>query len=84
MSDAREMSLERLAHMVDAADAIAAYVLRGRAAFEADPAVQDATLFRIVVMDRLVRHSVVDKSGKVIDDHFRPMYKPRVDDVPKE
>lgn len=50
MSDAREMSLERLAHMVEAADAIAAYVARGRAVFEADPAVQDAILFRIVVM----------------------------------
>jgi RHS repeat-associated protein len=27
--------------------------------------------------DRLVRHTVVDKSGKVIDDHYRPMFKPR-------
>jgi hypothetical protein len=27
--------------------------------------------------DRLVRHTVVDKSGRVIDDHYRPMFKPR-------
>lgn len=26
--------------------------------------------------DRLVRHTVVDRAGKVIDDHFRPMFKP--------
>ena len=27
--------------------------------------------------DRLVRHTVVDRNGRVIDDHFRPMYKSR-------
>jgi len=32
--------------------------------------------------DRLVRHTVVDKSGNVIDDHFRPMFKPRDVDRP--
>jgi len=26
--------------------------------------------------ERLVRHTVLDKTGKVIDDHFRPMLKP--------
>lgn len=50
MSDAREITLERLEHMVEAADAVAAYVARGRAAFDTDPAVRDAILFRIVVI----------------------------------
>ena len=50
MSDAREISIERLAHMVEAADAIASYVARGREVFEADSAVRDAILFRIVVI----------------------------------
>lgn len=26
--------------------------------------------------DRLVRHTVVDRAGKVIDDHLRPIFKP--------
>jgi hypothetical protein len=30
--------------MVDAADAISGYVVRGRAAFDADPAIRDAIL----------------------------------------
>ena len=50
MSDARAIARERLQHMVDAADAIAEYVARGRQAFETDPAVEDAILFRIVVI----------------------------------
>jgi hypothetical protein len=32
--------------------------------------------------ERLVRHTVLDKAGKVIDDHYRPMYKPRDVDKP--
>ena len=50
MSDARAIALERIQHMVEAADAIAGYVARGRAAFDADAAVRDAILFRIVVI----------------------------------
>jgi uncharacterized protein with HEPN domain len=36
--------------MVTAADAIAGYVARGRAAFDSDPAVRDAILYQIVVL----------------------------------
>ena len=32
--------------------------------------------------DRVVRHTVRDKSGKVIDDHYRPIFKPRDVDRP--
>lgn len=42
MSDARGISRERLAHMLEAADAIASYVARGREKFDADPAVRKA------------------------------------------
>lgn len=38
MSDERAIALERMQHMVEAADAIAAYVARGRDAFDADQA----------------------------------------------
>jgi uncharacterized protein with HEPN domain len=41
---------ERLRHMAEAADAIAGYVARGRAAFDADAAVRDAILYQLVVL----------------------------------
>jgi uncharacterized protein with HEPN domain len=50
MSDARAIALERMQHMLDAADAIASYVARGRDVFDGDAAVRDAMLFRIVVI----------------------------------
>ena len=50
MSEAREIVLERMQHMVEAADAIAEYVTRGRRVYDSDPAVRDAILFRIVVI----------------------------------
>ena len=46
----RDAAHERLRHMAEAADAIAAYARRGRAAFDDDPAVQDAILYQIVVL----------------------------------
>ncbi len=50
MSDERAIALERMAHMVEAADAIADYIARGRSVYEADAALRDAILFRIVVI----------------------------------
>jgi uncharacterized protein with HEPN domain len=50
MSDARAIALERMQHMVEAADSIAAYVARGRQEYSRDEAVRDAILFRIVVI----------------------------------
>jgi uncharacterized protein with HEPN domain len=50
MSDERAMAIERMLHMLEAADAIAQYVARGRAVYDADAAVRDAILFRIVVI----------------------------------
>lgn len=50
MSDERAIALERMQHMVEAADAIAEYVARGREVFDADQAVRDAILFRIIVI----------------------------------
>lgn len=43
-------AVERLAHMLAAADAVAGYVARGRAAFDTDPAVMDAVLYQLVVL----------------------------------
>ncbi len=34
--------------------------------------------------DRVVRHTVRDKAGNVIDDHYRPIYKPRDVDRSKQ
>lgn len=36
--------------MVESADVVAEYVGRGRAAYDSDPAVRDAILYRIVVL----------------------------------
>jgi RHS repeat-associated protein len=33
--------------------------------------------------DRLVRHTVLDKSGRIVEDHYRPMFKPRDVDRPE-
>jgi hypothetical protein len=35
------------------------------------------TIMENAAGDRVVRHTVRDKAGKVIDDHFRPVYKAR-------
>ena len=44
--------------MVAAADAIASYAARGRAAFEADPALRDAILYQIVVLGEAAKASL--------------------------
>jgi hypothetical protein len=31
--------------------------------------------------ETMVRHRLTDSSGRVLEDHFRPMYKPRVGEV---
>ena len=50
MSEERAIAIERMQHMVEAADAIAEYVARGRGTFNADSAVRDAILFRVIVI----------------------------------
>lgn len=50
MSKGREAALERMRHMLAAAEAIGRYVERGRAAFDSDPALQDAIVYQIVVV----------------------------------
>ena len=41
--------------MAAAADAIAAYAARGRAAFDADPAIGDAILYQVIVLGEAVK-----------------------------
>jgi len=50
VSDGRAAAITRLRHMVEASDAIAGYVDRGRDAFESDAAIRDAVLYQIVVL----------------------------------
>lgn len=49
--------------MAQAADAIAAYVARGRAAFDADPAVRDAILYQIVVLGEAAKAALAADPG---------------------
>ena len=50
MSDARDVAIDRLRHMLEAARSIEAYVARGRDVFDADAAVRDAILYQIIVL----------------------------------
>lgn len=50
MSRGREVALDRLRHIRAAADHIADYVARGRAAFDGDGAIRDAILYQIGVI----------------------------------
>ena len=42
------------------------------------------TVFENEAGDQVVRRTVRDRSGRVIDDHYRPVFKPRAEDLPKE
>ena len=53
--------------MVEAADAIAEYVARGRRAYDADSAVRDAILFRIVVIGEAAK-TVVQRDPALAAD----------------
>ena len=64
----RSAVLDRLRHMLEAADAIAEYVARGRAAFDADAAVRDAILYRIIVLGEAA------KAALVADPHLEVQY----------
>lgn len=46
----RPALVDRLKHMLEAADAIAGYVARGRTEFDDDAAVRDAILYQIIVL----------------------------------
>lgn len=67
MSDERPVAVERMRHMVEAADAVAEYVARGRAVFDADQAVRDAILFRIVVIGEAAK-AVVQRDPDLAAD----------------
>ncbi|MHB1073572.1 MAG: HepT-like ribonuclease domain-containing protein [Gemmatimonadaceae bacterium] len=49
--------------MAEAADAIAGYAARGRAAFDADPAVRDAILFQVVVLGEAAKAALAADQG---------------------
>ena len=67
MSDERAIVIERMQHMVEAADAIAEYVARGRRTYDADSAVRDAILFRIVVIGEAAKAVVQRDPGLAAD-----------------
>lgn len=50
MSSGRNAATDRMQHIVAACDAIAEYVGRGRATFDADSAIREAIVYQIVVL----------------------------------
>jgi uncharacterized protein with HEPN domain len=49
--------------MVEAADAIAGYVGRGRSAFDSDPAIRDAILYQVVVLGEAAKAAIAAGPG---------------------
>lgn len=50
VSSGRLAAIARIEHMLTAAEAVLEYASRGRAAYDAEPAVRDAILYRLVVL----------------------------------
>lgn len=55
VSERPSKAVDRLRHMLEAADTIANYASRGRDAFDADPALRDGILYQIVVLGEAAR-----------------------------
>ena len=72
MTDAPPPAVERLGHMLAATDAVAGYVARGRAAFDADPTVMDAVLYQLVVLGEAAKAAL----------QAEPSLRTRFPDVP--
>lgn len=64
MSKGRAAALERIKHMIQAAEAIAGYVARGRAAFDKDSAIREAIVYQIVILGEAAK-AVVDADTSV-------------------
>ena len=50
MSKGRAYAIERIKHMIAAANTIGGYTKRGRSAFDADSTVRDAILYQLIVI----------------------------------
>lgn len=50
MSKGRAYAIERIKHIIDAANTIGSYTKRGRAAFDSDSTVRDAILYQLIVI----------------------------------
>lgn len=55
MSERPSKAIDRLRHMLEAANTIANYANRGSDAFDADPALRDGILYRLVVLGEAAR-----------------------------
>ena len=67
MSRGRQAAIDRIRHMIAAADAIAGYVARGRAVFDKDSAVREAIVYQIVVIGEAAK-AVVAADPSVVSD----------------
>jgi uncharacterized protein with HEPN domain len=65
MSEGRAIAVERLRHRLEAAEAIAEYVRRGRTVFDDDPAVRDAILYQIIVLGEAAKAAIAADPGLV-------------------
>lgn len=66
MSKGRATALDRMRHMLLAAETIARYAGRGRAVFDDDSAVRDAILYQIIVIGEAAK-AVVAADPAIVD-----------------
>ncbi len=67
MSKGGQAAIDRIKHMIAAADAIAGYVARGRDVFDADSAVREAIVYQIVVIGEAAKAAVTADPSLVAD-----------------
>lgn len=67
MSKGRQAALDRMRHMLSAAEAIGGYVGRGRAAFDNDSAVRETIVYQIVVLGEAAK-AVVASDASIEED----------------
>ena len=58
MSKGHEYAIERIGHMIAAADAIGVYTARGRETFDTDATVRDAILYQIIVIGEAAKAAI--------------------------
>jgi uncharacterized protein with HEPN domain len=59
VSKSRIAAVERLKHMAEAAERIGAYVVRGREAYDRDPAIRDAILYQVIVLGEAAKSALI-------------------------
>ena len=67
MSRGRAAAVDRIRHMIKAADSIRSYTKRGRNAFDADSTIRDAILYQLIVIGEAAKAATA-ADGTIVDE----------------